>query len=100
MLCQSTTSAERDYWNAAAAEERAGKLAAEAVNDIMSMEQAIALQILMERFPEEYSATLELIFDNRGWPADDVDDNWLTSTGTVVMRIYRAYRALGTKVGA
>ena len=91
---------ERQYWNAAASEERAGRMAAEAVNDIMTMEQAIALQILMERFPEEYSATLELIFDNRIWPSDEVDDNWLTSTGTVVMRIYRAYRALGTKGAA
>lgn len=91
---------EKEYWIAAASEERSARMAAEAVNDIMTMEQAIALQILMERFPEEYSATLELVFDNRNWPADEVDDNWLTSTGTVVMRIYRAYRALGTKARA
>lgn len=92
---------EREYWNAAAAEERAGRMAAEAVNECMTPAEAMALQVAAETFPEQFGAMLEQIFDDRScWPSDDVSELWLSETGQTVWNVYRAYRALGTKARA
>ena len=91
---------EREYWNAAASEERAGRMAAEAVNELLTPAEAMALQINVETFGALACARQieDLIVDNL--PSDDVSEIWLDATGTTVWNIYRAYRALGTKVAA
>ena len=91
---------EREYWNAHAAEERAGKLAAEAVNDILTPAEAMALEIAVAAFGVGKCARLieDEIVDNL--PDDDVSELWLSETGQTVWKIYRAYRALGTKAAA
>jgi hypothetical protein len=91
---------EREYWNAAAAEERAARMAAEAVNDILTPAEAMALEIACKAFPQESAGLIESIFDDRGWPDDDASELWLSETGQTVWKIYRAYRALGTKAAA
>ena len=91
---------EREYWNAAAAEERAGRLAAEAVNELLTPAEAMALQIATQAFPNESAGLVESIFDERGWPDDHASELWLNMTGQAVWNVYRAYRALNTKAAA
>lgn len=91
---------EAQYWNAAATEERAGRMAAEAVNDLLTPAEALALEIAVKAFPQESAGLVESIFDERGWPDDHASELWLNMTGQAVWNVYRAYRALGTKVRA
>jgi hypothetical protein len=91
---------EKEYWNAAASEERAARMAAEAVNDILTPAEAMALEIACKAFPAESAALVEAVFDANGWPDDDASELWLSETGQAVWRVYRAYRALGTKAAA
>lgn len=91
---------EREYWNAHASEERAGKLAAEAVNELLTPAEAMALEIAVKAFPQESAGLVESIFDERGWPDDDASELWMNMTGQTVWNVYRAYRALGTKAAA
>ena len=87
---------EAEYWNAHAAEERAAKLAAEAVNDLLTPAEAMALEIACKAFPQESAGLIEAIFDERGWPDDDASELWLDMTGQIVWNVYRAYQALNT----
>jgi hypothetical protein len=91
---------EKEYWNAHAAEERAARMAAEAVNDILTPAEAMALEIACKAFPAESAGLVESIFDERGWPDDDASELWLSETGQTVWNVYRAYRALNTKAAA
>ena len=91
---------EREYWTAAASEERAGRMAAEAVNELLTPAEAMALEIACKAFPKESAGLVESIFDERGWPEDHASELWLNLTGQTVWKIYRAYRALSTQVRA
>ena len=91
---------ETEYWNAAAAEERAAKLAAEAINDMLTPAEALALEVAFKAFPQESAGLIESIFDERGWPDDDASELWLSETGQTVWAVYRAYCALNTKAAA
>jgi hypothetical protein len=91
---------ETEYWNAAAAEERAAKRAAEAVNDLLTPAEAMALEIAVKAFPNESAGLVESIFDERGWPDDDASELWLSETGQTVWAVYRAYCTLNTKAAA
>lgn len=91
---------EREHWTAAASEERAGRMAAEAVNELLTPAEAMALEIAVKAFPQESAGLVESIFDARGWPDDHASELWLNLTGQTVWNVYRAYRALNTKVAA
>jgi hypothetical protein len=91
---------ETEYWNAHASEERAGRMAAEAVNDLLTPAEAMALEIACKAFPNESAGLVESIFDERGWPDDDASELWLDMTGQTVWAVYRAYCALNTRAAA
>ena len=91
---------EREYWNAHASEERAGKLAAEACNELLTPAEADFLMACVEQDVEDWTYLVEKAFDNAGWPDDDLSELWLDKNGMVIWGIYRAYRALGTKAAA
>jgi hypothetical protein len=75
------------------ADNRRARQAAEAVNDILTIRQSLALQAAMDAMPEIADVLAEQAFEAYGWPEDDVDENWLTSAGSYTFAIYRAYRA-------
>jgi hypothetical protein len=83
---------EREYWNAHAAEERAARMAAEACNELLTPAEAMALEIACKAFPQESAGLIESIFDERGWPDDDLSELWLDATGQIVWDIYQMYR--------
>ena len=91
---------ETEYWNAHADEERAARMAAEAVNDLLTPAEAQALEAAFNAFPHESAGLIEAIFDERGWPDDDASELWLDMTGQTVWAVYRAYQALNTKAAA
>lgn len=92
MLCQSTTSAERDYWAAADAEARRRKMLAIACNEIMTPAKADFFLACVEFDPAECAGLVETIFDAAGWPDDDLDECYLDAAGLKVWRAYRIYR--------
>lgn len=97
MLCQSRTSAERDYNDRCAANARSARLAAEACNELLSLAQADFLLACVEQNPVDSIPLVESIFDEVGWPDTDLDENWLDDTGARVWKAYRMYRAIGTE---
>lgn len=91
---------ESEHWNAAAAEARAGKLAAEAVNESMSLAEAEFLLACVQDGAHDWPGLVEDAFNDAVWPDDDLHEVWLDMTGQAVWKVYRAYRALGTKAAA
>lgn len=98
MLDQSTTSAERDYMSAWAADERYGRMLAEAVNESMTLDEAEMLLACVKDNAPEWPSLVEDKFDAAGWPDDDLHETWLNKIGQTVWAVYRAYRALKTEV--
>lgn len=92
MLCQSTTSAERDYWAAGDAEARRRKMLAIACNEIMTPAKADFLLACVERDPVESAWLVEGLLDELGWPDDELDELWLDKAGERVWKAYRIYR--------
>ncbi len=97
---QTTTHAERTYHANCAANAHTQRLAAEACNDLLTGKEATALAIIVEALPVEAPQLIETIFESRGWPADAVDETWLTSAGRVVWRAYCLYRGEATNAPA
>lgn len=87
-----TTHAERTYHTRCALTARTERLAAQSVNDLLTGKEATALAIVLTALPVEAAQIVEVIFESRGWPADDVDEAYLSSAGRVVWAAYRAYR--------
>lgn len=100
MLCQSTTSAEREYWAEGAREASRRRMLAEACNEIMTPAKADFLLACVEHDPEESIGLVENLLDELGWPDDELDELWLDEAGSKVWRAYRIYRALGTGAAA
>jgi hypothetical protein len=92
MLDQSRTSNERNYHTRCVLTARTERLAAEACNDLLTGKEATALAIVLTALPNEAAQIVEVIFEARGWPADDVDEAYLSSAGRVVWDAYRAWR--------
>lgn len=89
---QTTTHADRTYHASCAANARAERMAAEAVNGILTGKEATALAIVLTALPTEAAMITEVIFEARGWPADSVDEAFLDSAGRVVWDAFCAYR--------
>jgi hypothetical protein len=87
-----TTHAERAYHAATATRARTERLAAEACNDLLTGKEATALAIVLAALPTEAAQIVEVIFESRGWPADDVDEAYLDGAGRVVWAAYQAWR--------
>lgn len=100
MLDQSTTSAERDFMSAWAADERRSRMLAEAVNESMTLGEAEMLLACVTDNAPEWPTLVEDAFNAAVWPDDDLSEVWLDKIGQTVWAVYRAYRALGTKVAA
>jgi hypothetical protein len=93
MLDQSRTSNERDHHTRCALTARTERLAAQSVNDLLTGKEATALAIVLTALPVEAAQIVEVIFEARGWPADDVDEAYLDGAGRVVWAAYQTYRA-------
>ena len=89
---QTTTHAERTYHANCAANARAERLNAEAVNDILTARQAYALVEALNAMPEASVMLVETVFEQYGWPPGSVDTAWLDDTGRVVWALYLIYR--------
>lgn len=100
MIDQNTSSSEREHMAAWAAEERAARMAAEAINESMTLTQADFLQACIDQDIEDWPRLVEDAFDAAGWPDDDLSELWLDKTGQTVWAVYRAYRSLGTRAAA
>lgn len=89
---QTTTHAERTYHASCAANARAERMAAEAVNGILSNKQAWALVEALNAMPEASTMLVETVFEHYGWPPESVDAAWLDDTGRMVWALYLIYR--------
>ena len=66
---------------------------AEIVNQILTIEQALAVLAVMRACPEAAVYTAEAIFETYGWPAhrDDIAHGWLSTAGMYTMQILKIY---------
>lgn len=87
-------SSEHEYWKRQACEVRSGRLAAEAVNDMMTPAEAMAFEIAVTAFPQESAGLVEAVFDALGWPKDNLSELHLTTSGQSVWKAYQIYRGL------
>ena len=75
-----------------AAAEADARHNAEIVNDILTIEQALALLAAMRACPEAAVYMAEAIFETYGWPADDIAPGWLDTAGMYTMQIFKMYQ--------
>lgn len=75
-----------------ALQARTARQAAEAVNEMMTLAQAKALQLSMDAMPECAAFFAEVAFEQYGWPSDGVDPNWLNDAGRATWAVFKAYR--------
>lgn len=86
---------EQEYHDDCALEGRNARLAAEACNDILTARQADFALACLRQNADEAVALVESLFDTHGWPADDLDQNWLDDAGRVTWELFQAYRSIG-----
>jgi len=67
---------------------------AEACNDILTVRQAYAVRDMLTAFPQHTAAIVELVFDECGWPEDDLDECFLNESGLIVWNIYQGWLEL------
>ena len=66
---------------------------AEIVNQILTIEQALAVLTVMRACPEAAVYLAESLFEVYGWPANsaDVNECWLDTAGSYTMQILKIY---------
>lgn len=94
MTYQLGYSNEREYEDDCALEGRNARLAAEAVNDILTLTQAKVLRLAMDCMPEAAVFLAETVFEQYGWPDAALDPTWLNATGRVTWSCYSSYNAI------
>lgn len=83
---------ESDFNADCALQARTARQAAEACNELLTIAQASALKLAMDALPEAATLIAETAFEAYGWPADEVDENWLTTAGSKTWAVFKAYR--------
>ena len=94
-MLNQTTYAERAYNASCAETARTQRQAAEACNEILTLAQADFVMACIKQNLAESFELVERLFDQEGWPNDDLDTAWLDEAGRVTWAIYRAYRSAG-----
>ena len=84
---------EREYEDDCALEGRNARLAAEAVNDILTLTQANVLKLAMDAMPEAAAQIAETAFETYGWPDDRIDSAYLNEAGRATWAVFAAWRA-------
>jgi len=90
---EETTRQERAYYAQQAAIEADERHNAEIANQILGIDQALALLEAMRKLPIAAVGLAEVVFEAYGWPCEDVDNNWLDTAGCYTMDIYAIWRA-------
>lgn len=86
---------EAEYEADCALEARSARMAALAVNEMMTEAQAQVLLLAMSAFPAEAGQLAEVVFEAYGWPHDDLDASWLDQAGRATWAAFQAYRRGG-----
>lgn len=82
---------ETTYHAQQAAAEADARHNAEITNEILTIEQALAILAAMRACPEAAGYMADAVFETYGWPASsaDIDECWLSTAGSYTMQILK-----------